>query len=104
MFLFVTWFLGFGIGLVFTFLFWHLQDLGGTPTLFGLASVINHISEIGAFFFSVQFIKQYGHTRILCVGLAANVLRFLYISWIGNPWFVLPFELIQGMTKLLKCD
>lgn len=24
-FLFVSWFMGFGIGLIFTFLFWHLQ-------------------------------------------------------------------------------
>ena len=96
MFLFVTWFLGFGIGLVFTFLFWHLQDLGGTPTLFGWASVINHISEICAYFYSIKFIKQFGHTKILCVGLAGNCARFLYISWLANPWWVLPFELIQG--------
>lgn len=27
--------MGCGVGLVFTFLFWHLQDLGGSPTLFG---------------------------------------------------------------------
>ncbi len=28
-FLFVIWFMGIGVGIVFTFLFWHLQDLGG---------------------------------------------------------------------------
>ncbi|KAK7076566.1 Major facilitator superfamily domain-containing protein 6, partial [Halocaridina rubra] len=27
-----------------------------------------------------------------------NVVRFLYISWINNPWWVLPFEFIQGIT------
>ncbi|CAG2180782.1 unnamed protein product, partial [Oppiella nova] len=63
-FLLVTWFMGFGIGLVFTFLFWHLQDLGGTPTLFGVASVINHISEICAYFYSYSLIKTYGHTKV----------------------------------------
>jgi hypothetical protein len=31
---FLRW-MGCGVGLVFTFLFWHLQDLGGSPTLFG---------------------------------------------------------------------
>lgn len=31
-FLLVIFFMGFGIGLVFTFLFWHLQDLGGEFT------------------------------------------------------------------------
>jgi hypothetical protein len=31
--------MGCGVGLVFTFLFWHLQDLGGSPTLFGNKSL-----------------------------------------------------------------
>lgn len=97
-FLFVAWFMGFGIGLIFTFLFWHLQDYGGTPTLFGVASVINHVSEIFAYFFSFRLITQIGHVKVLCLGLVGNVLRFLYISYLTNPWMVLPFELMQGIT------
>ncbi|XP_050421146.1 major facilitator superfamily domain-containing protein 6 isoform X2 [Adelges cooleyi] len=97
-FLFVSWFMGFGIGLIFTFLFWHLQDYGGSPTLFGVASVINHISEIFAYFFSFKLIRQMGHVKVLCLGLAGNILRFLYISWLKNPWWVLPFEFMQGIT------
>ncbi|XP_046396000.1 major facilitator superfamily domain-containing protein 6 isoform X4 [Ischnura elegans] len=97
-FLFVSWFMGFGIGLIFTFLFWHLQDYGGSPTLFGVASVINHISEIFAYFFSFRLITQIGHVKVLCLGLVGNVLRFLYISWLKNPWWVLPFEFMQGIT------
>ncbi|XP_075222109.1 major facilitator superfamily domain-containing protein 6 jef isoform X2 [Lycorma delicatula] len=97
-FLFVSWFMGFGIGLIFTFLFWHLQDYGGSPTLFGVASVINHISEIFAYFFSFQLITQMGHVKVLCLGLVGNILRFLYISYLKNPWWVLPFEFMQGIT------
>uniref|UniRef100_A0A1A9V2L8 Major facilitator superfamily associated domain-containing protein n=1 Tax=Glossina austeni TaxID=7395 RepID=A0A1A9V2L8_GLOAU len=97
-FLFVAWFMGFGIGLIFTFLFWHLQDYGGTPTLFGVASVINHVSEIFAYFFSFRLITQIGHVKVLCLGLIGNVVRFLYISYLRNPWMVLPFELMQGIT------
>ncbi|XP_060523861.1 major facilitator superfamily domain-containing protein 6 [Cylas formicarius] len=97
-FLFVAWFMGFGIGLIFTFLFWHLQDYGGSPTLFGVASVINHISEIFAYFFSFRLIRQIGHVKVLCLGLIGNTLRFLYISWLTNPWWVLPFEFMQGIT------
>uniref|UniRef100_A0A6B2EE17 Putative transporter n=1 Tax=Phlebotomus kandelakii TaxID=1109342 RepID=A0A6B2EE17_9DIPT len=97
-FLFVAWFMGFGIGLIFTFLFWHLQDYGGSPTLFGVASVINHISEIFAYFFSFRLITQIGHVKVLCLGLVGNILRFLYISYLRNPWWVLPFEFMQGIT------
>ncbi|CAL4060518.1 unnamed protein product [Meganyctiphanes norvegica] len=97
-FLFVAWWMGFGIGLIFAFLFWHLQDYGGTPTVFGIASIMNHISEIFAYFFSFRLISQIGHVKVLCLGLMGNVVRFLYISWIKNPWWVLPFEFIQGIT------
>ena len=58
--LWVVWYMGFGVGLVFTFLFWHLQDLGGSPTLFGIASVITHVSEILAYFFSNKIIAKVG--------------------------------------------
>jgi MFS family permease len=75
-----------------------IKDFGGSPTLFGLASVINHVSEIFAYFFSSQFITQLGHVKVLCVGLLCNVLRFLYISVLKNPWWVLPFEFVQGIT------
>lgn len=58
--LFIAWFMGFGIGLIFTFLFWHLQDIGGSPTLFGIASVFNHISELITYFFSRNIINKFG--------------------------------------------
>ena len=35
---------------------------------------------------------------MLCLGLLCSVLRFLYISYIREPWGVIPFELIQGVT------
>lgn len=59
---------------------------------------MNHVSEIIAYFYSVDFIKELGHTRVICIGLAGNVGRFLFISWLDNPYYVLPFELLQGVT------
>lgn len=73
-----------------------MQDIGGSPLLFGLASIVNHISELIAYFYSFAMINKHGHLKILYVGLAANVLRFLYIALIPNAWLVLPIELLQG--------
>ncbi|VDM32789.1 unnamed protein product [Hydatigera taeniaeformis] len=98
-FLFVTWFMGIGSGIVFSFLFWHLQELGGSPTLYGIASIINYLSEIITYYFSKPAIARFGHIKILYLGLLVNVLRFLYVSWIGNPWWVLPFEFVHGLTN-----
>ncbi|VDL60941.1 unnamed protein product [Hymenolepis diminuta] len=98
-FLLVTWFMGIGSGIVFSFLFWHLQELGGSPTLYGIASIINYLSEIVTYYFSKPAIERFGHIKILYLGLLVNVLRFLYVSWIGNPWWVLPFEFVHGITN-----
>ena len=94
----VAWVMGIGIGLIFTFLFWHLQDYGGSPTLFGIASVLNHISEMAAYFYSFKIINKIGHIKVLALGLLCNVIRFIYISFITWPWLVLPFEFVQGIT------
>lgn len=61
--LFVAWFMGFGYGFVFTFLYWHLEDLEGTTTLFGVCSVLSHVSELAAYFTSHKFIELVGHVR-----------------------------------------
>ncbi|CAL9698718.1 unnamed protein product [Knipowitschia caucasica] len=96
--LFVAWFMGFGYGFVFTFLFWHLEDLKGTTTLFGVCSVLSHVSELAAYFTSHKLIEMVGHVRVLYIGLACNTARYLYISYITNAWAVLPMEILQGVT------
>ena len=73
------------------------QDFGGTPTLFGIASVLNHISEMAAYFYSFKIIAKIGHIKVLALGLLCNVIRFIYISFITWPWLILPFEFVQGI-------
>nr|XP_046238524.1 major facilitator superfamily domain-containing protein 6-A-like isoform X5 [Scatophagus argus] len=96
--LFVAWFMGFGYGFVFTFLYWHLEDLKGTTTLFGVCSILSHVSELAAYFTSHKFIELVGHVRVLYIGLACNTARYLYISYLQNAWTVLPMEVLQGVT------
>ncbi|KAI1718365.1 MFS_1 like family domain-containing protein [Ditylenchus destructor] len=72
---------GFGAGNGFAFLYWHLQDLGGTPILFGMCSII---------------INKYGYVKTMYMCLGANVVRLLLISWISNPWMILPLQAVQG--------
>ncbi|XP_072541579.1 major facilitator superfamily domain-containing protein 6-B [Salminus brasiliensis] len=96
--LFVAWFMGFGYGFVFTFLYWHLEDLKGTTTLFGVCAVLSHVSELTAYFISHKLIELVGHVRVLYIGLACNTARYLYISYLQNAWIVLPMEVLQGLT------
>lgn len=96
--LFITWFMGVGAGLIFTFLFWHLQDIGGGPTLFGIASIFNHVTELAAYMFSQKLVMKLGHINIILMAVAGNCLRFIVVAVLTNAWVVLPFEFLQGLT------
>ena len=61
--------------------------------------MINHTSELFAYFFLHEIINRFGHIKILYLGLLGNFIRFVYISIIKNPWWVLPFEFIQGKGR-----
>lgn len=48
------------------------------------------------------FLLVIGHIKVLYAGILGNVCRFLYISWLKNPFWVLPFEFVQGKT--VRCS
>ena len=60
---------GFSIGFVQTFLFWHLQSLGGTQRLFSLMIGLGSIGEMVGFMLSVKLISKYGHLKVLASGM-----------------------------------
>lgn len=57
------------------------QDIDGSPTLFGVASVINHISEIFAYFFSFKLITQLGHVKVLTQNKYSRTLLLCVVDF-----------------------
>ena len=98
MFLFTALYLGFLMAFIKTFLFWHLKDLGGPQLLFSVISAVNCFAEVSMYFFSSQLIKCIGHARVLYLGLICYSVRLLYYAFIKNPWYVLPVEILPGIT------
>lgn len=98
MFLFTALYLGFLMAFIKTFLFWHLKDLGGPQLLFSLISAVNCFAEVSMYFLSSKLIKCIGHARVLYLGLICYSVRLLYYAIIKNPWYVLPVEILPGIT------
>jgi len=97
-FIFTLLFLGFSHSLQLSFLFWFLQDIGGTPILFTLIVAVNCLSEVVMFFMATYFVQKIGHDAVLYTGLGCYGLRFLLYSYLQEPWWVLPLEALQGFT------
>lgn len=84
--------------LVNVYLFVYLADMGGTSTLFGLSLAVTCIAEIPFFFFSERLLKRFSPSAVILFSICVYSLRFIYYSFITNPWAVLPAELLHGIT------
>lgn len=91
-------------GLLWTYQFWFLTDLGSSQLLLGLvAGVQCLVAEVPFFFFSGWFIKTFGHFNCLIASLAAFSLRIGLYSILQNPWLVLPIDILHGLTYAIFC-
>lgn len=97
--LFTALLAGFNMGFIQTFLFWHLQTLGGTQTLFSLMTGLNAVGEMIGFILSVKLIERFGHLKVMSLGLAAYAIRLLVYGLVKAPWYVLTVELLKGFTS-----
>ena len=108
--LFFVWCIvvGFCTALVWNFLFWHLEDLADAhscdnnswiKTLQGLTMGIQCFGgELPFFFLSGWVLKKIGHINAMSVVLLGFSARLFLYSLLTNPWWVLPIELLHGIT------
>ncbi|CAL1299100.1 unnamed protein product [Larinioides sclopetarius] len=85
--------------LLWSYLYWHLINLGANKILLGIVPAVQcFLGELVFFFFSGTLISKLGHFNILSLNFIAFGARFIAYSYIENPWMVLPIELLQGPT------
>lgn len=90
---------GAAMGFIHTFLFWHLHDIGGTQFLFSIISAIQCISEVLTYLISGYLMFKIGCDNLFYIGLLSNVFRMLAYSFITNPLFSIPLEILQGISS-----
>lgn len=109
--IFMIWciLMGMCTAMLWQFLFWHLEDLatsysgsGATSwikTLEGLVMGIQCLGgELPFFFLSGWILKRVGHIHCMTLVLLGVGIRFMLYSVLVNPWWVLPIELMNGVT------
>ncbi|CAL1300368.1 unnamed protein product [Larinioides sclopetarius] len=90
---------GMGAGMIWFYLMWFLKSIGGSDFLCGLSIAVQCFGGALPFmFFSGWIIQKFGHYQVLCASLLAYVIRFLWYSYLQNPWWVLPVEIFHGIT------
>lgn len=93
--------LGLGMGVMANYEFLWLKQLGAPETLMGFAIAVSVTTEVPAFMLQGAVLKRVSPEALLNMALAATALRLsLYglLPLAGNPWAVLPVELLHGIT------
>jgi len=108
--IFLLWCVGVGMctAMVWNFLFWYLEDLASShgcgtiswiKTLEGLIMGIQCFGgELPFFFLSGKILKKIGHVNAMSLVLFTFGVRFTLYSFLKNPWWCLPIELLNGLT------
>ncbi|KAK7113609.1 hypothetical protein V1264_012865 [Littorina saxatilis] len=80
------------------FLFWRLQDLGGSEVVMGLCVAIGAFAETPMLIFSNKLVMKLGNGGVVSLALFALAMRVLFYGFLWTPWAVLPAELTNAFT------
>lgn len=63
---------------------------------------VTTVSEVPFFFFAGPLMARVGTVEILLIAMVAYSIRAWVYSYVDNPWYVLPAELLHGLTFSLS--
>jgi len=81
-----------------TFLFLHIQNLGGATSLMGTSMSLAILGEIVGFTFARRVQGRIGARRMIIIAFLLRGIWFLVVSTFQNPVFILPFEVLGGLS------
>ncbi|CAM9812625.1 unnamed protein product [Ectocarpus sp. 8 AP-2014] len=85
-------------GVIDTFLFIWLDELGSSHALLGLAGLAMSFSEVPFFYVSGPLSRKIGPRNVVALSQIGYIVRLVYYSVLSDPWWVLPAELLHGLT------
>lgn len=92
---------GFGAGIVSSFLFVRLAEVGGSALVLGLALSVGTLSELAMFRFSDRIVVRIGAMAALLLGIAALVVRLVLLGALDGIGALLVLQLLHGLTFAL---
>ena len=89
---------GIGSGVIEAFLFLRIRQLGGNGIIMGIGRFITCAAEVPMFQIAGYLKDRLGTWKLLAITQLAFIIRFIYYINLTKPWYVLPCELLNGIT------
>lgn len=94
--LFVAIIFGINLGVLLSFLFLYIDELGGSRTLMAVSLTITTVAEIPFWFLSGRLLQRIGPNKMILLALAATAGRMFALASMQSPWLLLPISLLHG--------
>jgi PPP family 3-phenylpropionic acid transporter len=76
----------------------HLEDLGASSSLMGLAFSVSALSELPIIAGAGWFLRQIGPARLLGLAMLVYAIRFALVATIHDPAWVVATQLLHGLS------
>lgn len=87
---------GITLGVMLSYQFLYIAELGGSRTLMAWTMTANTLSEIPFLFISAGLLRRFGSSKMIALALAFTSVRNLAMGVVSDPWLVLPISLLHG--------
>lgn len=84
------------LGVLLSYQFLYLEELGASWTLMSLTLTITTISEVPLWFISSWLLRRFGSSKMIALALAATAMRMFGLGVMVEPWLALPISLLHG--------
>ncbi|ETO71357.1 hypothetical protein F444_12288 [Phytophthora nicotianae P1976] len=86
-------------GFIDSYLFLQVYDLSDDgATIVSVFVAVQTLSEIPLFFMSSVMIRRFGTTGCLAIVMAAFFTRDIVYTYMEEPWYIVPLEMLHGVT------
>jgi oligosaccharide:H+ symporter len=86
-------------GFIDSFLFLNVNDLtGDDSTIVSVFVAVQTLSEIPIFFLADAMLGRFGTAACLSISVAAFFVRDMVYAVMEQPWYVVPLEVLHGIT------
>lgn len=97
-FLFSVFIMGSCWGFLESFLFIYLKQLHAPNYLLGLTVTVGAFIGLPFLYGSDWFVKKFGAIQLLMVALVVYFIRLVGYSYLNDPWWCIPYELMEAFT------
>ncbi len=87
-----------GTSVIWYFYSIYLKEIGGSAKLVGYGISLQGLCELPWFYFSAVIIRKLGMKVTLLITILVTTFRMLLYSFVKNPYFAIPIELLHGIS------